>query len=483
MLIHVSRDGQQFGPYTPEDVQAYLADGSLLASDLGWVEGTADWVPLPQLVSGSAPAPPPQFPGVACPKCGAGLDADQVVCLACGHNLDEPVEAVGAEEGVPQQKRKIPPSLSYEDELADRASFVNSVGWGLLMASMLPVFGDGQWEVPVWKFWELAEWQAMYSIVAPAVVGVILIVLASAMHGRNRGIVVLLLGLVMGGLAVADPEIGGFKVATPVEDTSTPIPEPLTPEEAGGTVDIPEKKIELIDKNVFFEKLGFDPGEHSTSIMVFLVGWLTLAIGTKSRFYRTDSVIAYIISLVGAIGVLAFMFMPGQYGMPLTAAVDALSGNLFLGIGLLLMMAMLLGAAVLCFMNTLGRRPSQMKQWSNLAVTLTIVSLAMPVLPAWGKVIYDECKDDQERAKKRSAYVESQFGTIYTGQQASQKDMALNKVEKPVSAVIAATCGWLMAGVKYVAWIGGVMILLPLGVIETICGTRERDGDFMVLQQ
>ena len=58
MLIHVSRDGQQFGPYTPEDVQAYLADGSLLSTDLGWVEGTAAWVPLPQLVSGGA-APPP----------------------------------------------------------------------------------------------------------------------------------------------------------------------------------------------------------------------------------------------------------------------------------------------------------------------------------------------------------------------------------------------------------------------------------------
>jgi len=33
------------------------------------------------------------------------------------------------------------------------------------------------------------------------------------------------------------------------------------------------------------------------------------------------------------------------------------------------------------------------------------------------------------------------------------------------------------------AWVGGVMILLPLGMIETICGTRERDSDFMVLQQ
>ena len=81
MLIHVSRDGQQFGPYTPEDVQGYLADGSLLTTDLGWVEGTADWVPLPQLVSGGA-APPPAILGITCPKCGAGLESDQVICLA-----------------------------------------------------------------------------------------------------------------------------------------------------------------------------------------------------------------------------------------------------------------------------------------------------------------------------------------------------------------------------------------------------------------
>ena len=120
------------------------------------------------------------------------------------------------------------------------------------MAGLMPVFGDGEWKVPAWKFWELAEWQAMYSIIGPVVVGVILIVLASAMHGRNRGILYWC-WVGDGGLAVTDPEIGAFKVATPVEDTSTPIPEPLSSEEAGGTVDIPEKKIELVDKNVFLK--------------------------------------------------------------------------------------------------------------------------------------------------------------------------------------------------------------------------------------
>jgi len=34
MMIHIQRDGQQFGPYTLEDLNQYLADGSLLPSDL-----------------------------------------------------------------------------------------------------------------------------------------------------------------------------------------------------------------------------------------------------------------------------------------------------------------------------------------------------------------------------------------------------------------------------------------------------------------
>ena len=64
-MIHVSRDGQQFGPYTQEDARAYLADGSLLATDLGWTEGSAEWVPLPQLVGGEGES---LVPGIGCPK-------------------------------------------------------------------------------------------------------------------------------------------------------------------------------------------------------------------------------------------------------------------------------------------------------------------------------------------------------------------------------------------------------------------------------
>jgi hypothetical protein len=49
MDIHISRSGQQFGPYSAEQVKSYLADGSILLTDFGWTDGMTDWVPVMEL--------------------------------------------------------------------------------------------------------------------------------------------------------------------------------------------------------------------------------------------------------------------------------------------------------------------------------------------------------------------------------------------------------------------------------------------------
>ena len=54
LLIH--RDGQQFGPYTLEQARAFVADGSLLSTDLAWPDGAKDWVPLAEVLK-ATPAP------------------------------------------------------------------------------------------------------------------------------------------------------------------------------------------------------------------------------------------------------------------------------------------------------------------------------------------------------------------------------------------------------------------------------------------
>ena len=61
ILIH--RNGQQYGPYSQQDIFKYLNDGSLTQDDLAWSDGATQWVPLRNspalnLVNGAHSVPP-----------------------------------------------------------------------------------------------------------------------------------------------------------------------------------------------------------------------------------------------------------------------------------------------------------------------------------------------------------------------------------------------------------------------------------------
>ncbi len=49
MSFLVSKDGQQLGPWTADQVNAQLAGGMLEPTDLGWTEGFEEWMPLNQI--------------------------------------------------------------------------------------------------------------------------------------------------------------------------------------------------------------------------------------------------------------------------------------------------------------------------------------------------------------------------------------------------------------------------------------------------
>ena len=67
MQIHVDRGGERFGPYSLEEVNRYLADGTLMPSDIGWHEGATDWVPLTQIAGVKAGGGSPSSPGPPAP--------------------------------------------------------------------------------------------------------------------------------------------------------------------------------------------------------------------------------------------------------------------------------------------------------------------------------------------------------------------------------------------------------------------------------
>jgi len=94
MQVHVDRGGERFGPYSLEEVNAYLAQGTLLPTDKAWQEGMADWgwvgqipgVVMPGVVAAPSTPPSPDV-GLACPQCQAPVEASQVICMGCGTQL------------------------------------------------------------------------------------------------------------------------------------------------------------------------------------------------------------------------------------------------------------------------------------------------------------------------------------------------------------------------------------------------------------
>lgn len=71
MQIYVGKNGQQLGPFSLEEINRKLADGTFAGTDLAWYEGAAGWAPLSGVagvvIPAVAPAPTPAPPVTAAP--------------------------------------------------------------------------------------------------------------------------------------------------------------------------------------------------------------------------------------------------------------------------------------------------------------------------------------------------------------------------------------------------------------------------------
>jgi hypothetical protein len=83
MNIHITRNGEQHGPYPEESARQMLEAGQLLPADLAWHEGADGWKPLSEVL-GAAAVPPAQPPGGEIP----------------GHPVAETAPAVEAPEDI-----------------------------------------------------------------------------------------------------------------------------------------------------------------------------------------------------------------------------------------------------------------------------------------------------------------------------------------------------------------------------------------------
>jgi hypothetical protein len=56
MNYFITRNGQEYGPYTLADLQRYVATGSILVTDMTRSEGMTEWFPVSQVI-GNIPVP------------------------------------------------------------------------------------------------------------------------------------------------------------------------------------------------------------------------------------------------------------------------------------------------------------------------------------------------------------------------------------------------------------------------------------------
>ena len=70
MNIHITRNGEQHGPYPEATARQMLEAGQLLPADLAWFEGAEGWKPLSEVLGAAAepPATPPSPPAGGIPK-------------------------------------------------------------------------------------------------------------------------------------------------------------------------------------------------------------------------------------------------------------------------------------------------------------------------------------------------------------------------------------------------------------------------------
>jgi uncharacterized RDD family membrane protein YckC len=62
MNYWVHRGGQQYGPYSLEDLQRYVTAGNILPTDLARNESMSQWLPVSQVLAGGGQAPQPPAP-------------------------------------------------------------------------------------------------------------------------------------------------------------------------------------------------------------------------------------------------------------------------------------------------------------------------------------------------------------------------------------------------------------------------------------
>lgn len=162
MQIHINRAGQQLGPFSIEEVNRKLSDGTLSPTDQAWYEGAAGWAPL----SG--------VPGVTIPSVSVSAQPAMPIRQSSpfpppGASVARPVQAPSPNAARPTQ--------SYTGMAVTSWILIGLTA----LLSIVPVLGFGAW--------------LLAFIVIPVVLILAIVVLSRG--GTGQGIFLLITALIL----------------------------------------------------------------------------------------------------------------------------------------------------------------------------------------------------------------------------------------------------------------------------------------------
>jgi hypothetical protein len=132
MQIYVGKNGQQLGPFSLEEVNRKLADGTFAGTDLAWYEGAAGWAPL----SGVA--------GIVLPQSSASTPAPAAVPTPAATPAPAPYQPSPA---------PIRPNTPIVQPAKSPTKTLSIVTWSLLgitfLVSFIPIVGCGAWALGI----------------------------------------------------------------------------------------------------------------------------------------------------------------------------------------------------------------------------------------------------------------------------------------------------------------------------------------------
>ncbi|HUV39471.1 MAG TPA: hypothetical protein VMY39_07640, partial [Planctomycetota bacterium] len=173
-----------------------------------------------------------------------------------------------------------------------------------------------------------------------------------------------------------------------------------------------------------------------TSMVLGLLGWLGLFVGSRVRFYRPASRPAWVIGIIGGACYVLYLLFPvsggggGKEKIPLFMVFEMFegSGGKFLAFCLVGQMGCMVAAGVLCVTNTMRRTSDEVHRRAGLAFALIVAGMVVVLVGILGQAMSTE----------------ELHGSLWF------------------------TFFLMLA--KMGCWIGGMVLLLPMGVTDLMVG-------------